>query len=128
MSTLLREVANLNSLLDQLQSLAEDSVDNPNLDVKSGQSALCILERLGVFSDCERLVKVVLNSVKACQQVEKQQVRNLGRRVMWPFKEKETKETMVQLGRLRDSLSAAVTADTMAKYGIPSNAEGLLLY
>lgn len=115
-STLLRETANLNALLDQLHCLVDDPADSDTSPVKSKQSVLCMLEQLGVFRDCERLVKIVQKSVKTCQQVERQQVRNLGKRIVWPFKEKETKETMVQLGRLRDSLSAAITADTMGKY------------
>lgn len=112
-SALLRETANLNALLDQLQSLVDSTRVSPSLTEKNDQeNALLALQRLGVFGDCERLMKVVQSSVKACEQIEKQQVRNLGKRIMWPFKEKETKDTMVQLGRLRETLSAAVVVDS----------------
>lgn len=111
-SALLRETANLNALLDQLQSLVIDYDGLPSSIEKKGENALLMLERLGVFRDFEGLMKVVHNSVKACEQIERQQVRNLGKRVMWPFKEKETKETMVQLGRLRETLTAAVVIDS----------------
>jgi hypothetical protein len=32
------------------------------------------------------------------------QVKNLGKRIIWPFKDKETKDAMAQLGRLREAL------------------------
>ena len=102
---LLRETANLNALLDQLQDLVEQGND-------ISKSALETLAKLGVFADCEGLMKVVEKGIKACDQVEGEAVRNLGKKIVWPFKEKETKDTLAQLGRLREVLSAAVVVDS----------------
>ncbi|RFU27044.1 hypothetical protein B7463_g9317, partial [Scytalidium lignicola] len=108
--SLLRETAILNALLDQLQSLATDK--GSDIQVRG---ALETLDKLGVFGECERLVEVVKKAISACELIDGQDVRNLGKKVLWPFKEKETKETMVQLGRLREALSAAVVVDSAQK-------------
>jgi len=116
---LMQETASLNILLDQLQSLVIDNDDVNSVNekdepiiYKTGGYALHTLETLGVFENCERLMRVVQQSVKACEQIQGQQVKNLGRKLIWPFKEKETKDTMQQLGRLRETLSAAVVVDS----------------
>lgn len=106
--SLLREVANLNALLDQLQSL---SIEVGAEKVET-QNALQTLENLGVFEDCSRLMHVVKKSLKTCEQIEGHEMSNFGKKLVWPFKEKETKDTMVQLGRLRETLSAAVVVDS----------------
>ncbi|KAL1882217.1 hypothetical protein Daus18300_000703 [Diaporthe australafricana] len=80
---LLCEAAALNSVLNQLQALNEDD-----------QSLL-----------------LVQTSIQKCQQIECQELRNLGKRVKWPFKEKETKEALSRLGRIRGHLTTALTAD-----------------
>jgi hypothetical protein len=104
--SLLKETANLNALLDQLQTLvAEDA--KPHI-----MSALETLTSFDVFGDCRSLTKIVLKSIKACEQISGHGARNFGRRLLWPFKEKETKETLQQLVRLRETLSAAVAVDS----------------
>jgi hypothetical protein len=105
--TLIRELTGLNELLDQLEQLATENKDG------TMRIALEALEKLGTFEDCKRMVKVVQKSVKACQQIEGQQVKNIGKRLLWPLKDKETKETIGHLGRLRDTLSAAVHVDSL---------------
>ncbi|KAH8820079.1 hypothetical protein F5884DRAFT_865727 [Xylogone sp. PMI_703] len=109
--TLLREIATLNALLDQLQSLVTDK-DSSDVHVKG---ALDTLDKLGVFGECEKLMEVVRKGISACELEAGQNVRNLGKRILWPFKEKETKETLVQLERLRAALSAAVVVDSAQK-------------
>jgi hypothetical protein len=104
--SLLKEAANLNALLDQLQALV---TEDPSPHVISAIETLTYLD---VFGNCRSLMKVVLKSIKECEQISGQGARNFGRRLLWPFKEKETKETMQQLGRLREALSAAVVVDS----------------
>jgi hypothetical protein len=104
--SLLEETVMLNALLDQLETLiAEDP--SPHV-----MSALETLTSLGVFGDCRSMMKVVLQSIKTCEQISGQGARNFGRRLLWPFKEKDTKETLQQLGRLREALSAATLVDS----------------
>jgi hypothetical protein len=104
---LLRETAALNALLDQLQELA-----SPPWESDSIGGALVTLEKLGTFDDCEKLMKIVGRNIKACELIEGERLRNAGKKLIWPFKDKETKDLMVQLGRLREALSAAVVVDT----------------
>ncbi|KAH7395501.1 hypothetical protein BKA64DRAFT_60668 [Cadophora sp. MPI-SDFR-AT-0126] len=104
--TLIRELTGLNELLDQLEQLA---TENQNVTTRA---ALEALEKLGTFEDCQRMVKVVQKTVKACQQIQGEQVKNIGKRLLWPFKDKETKETIEHLVRLRETLSAAVQVDS----------------
>lgn len=118
--SLLREVANLNALLDQLQSLAAETPISSKLE-KAGKedsrNALQILEGLDVFADCSKLMQVVMRTLKTCEQAEGRQIKNLGKKLLWPFKEKETKDLMAQLGRLREALSAAVVVDSAKTLG-----------
>jgi hypothetical protein len=110
---LLREVANLNALLDQLRSLsAESSTKDIRAEKENVQSAVQSLESLGVFEDCTKLMEVVEKTVRSCEQIEGHELRNFGKKVLWPFKENETKDLMGQLGRLREALSAAVVVDS----------------
>lgn len=104
--SLLKETAILNAVLDQLQTLITEDASPPIM------SALEALTSLNVFGDCRSLMKIVLQSIKACEQVSGQGARNIGRRLLWPFKEKDTKQTLQQLGRLRVALSAAIVVDS----------------
>jgi precorrin-6B methylase 1 len=106
MRMLLSEVASLNMLFSRLQVLAEDSKDS------LFDSALKSLDELGVFRDCVKLIKSVQESVDKCREVNGEEMRNLGRRLLWPFKEKETKDTIKQLERLRDTISTALAVDS----------------
>ena len=110
---LLREVANLNALLDQLQSLStEPSAKIVSTEKEDARNALQTLEELGVFEDCSKMMQVVQKSVQACEQIEGHGVKNFGKKLVWPFKETETRDTVAQLGRLREVLSAAVVVDS----------------
>ncbi|MCJ1456462.1 hypothetical protein MMC28_006823 [Mycoblastus sanguinarius] len=109
MRTLLSEVASLNAILDQLQSLTLEDCEKP-----SAKTAMQTLSQLQCFDTCESLLKSVGNSIKACEQVNGHDLKNLGRKLLWPFKERETKEVMQQLNRLRDTFSAALAVDSAA--------------
>jgi hypothetical protein len=104
---LLREVAILNALLGQLQDIVIEQEDNESI-----KGALQTLESLGIFRDCETLVKLVEKGVKACEQISDEKLKNLGKKMVWPFKEKNIKDLMAQLGRLREALSAAMMVDS----------------
>jgi hypothetical protein len=105
--TLLREMAILNALLGQLQDIVIEQEDNESI-----KGALQTLESLGIFRDCETLVKLIEKGVKACEQIRDEKLKNLGKKIVWPFKEKEMIDLISQLGRLREALSAAVMVDS----------------
>ena len=102
----LSEVASLNMLLDRLQMLAaQDKGSRTNY-------AVITLAELGVFRDCEKLLNTVIAAIEKCKQIAGHDMKNLGRALLWPFKEKDTKETINQLVRLRDTISAALAVDS----------------
>lgn len=97
---LLAESAGLNCTLSQIQFLAESS--------SSPDDALEPLRKLGVFEECYDLLNFIKRSLDACQQEQGSSVRNFGRRLVWPLKEKETKQAMQSLNQLRGLFSTAV--------------------
>lgn len=109
---LLCEAAALNSVLNQLQGLVEqhDSFEK-DVDTEIRRPGLGRMVDVGVLHECTESLLLVDRSVQRCQQIQGQEVRNLGKRIIWPFKEKETKEALARLGRIRGHLTAALTAD-----------------
>jgi hypothetical protein len=103
---LLRETAGLNDLLAQIQDLVENERDF------EATTVLTSLDRLGVLKDCKALISLVQKIVKSCAQVVGQDVQNTAKKLLWPFKENETKYLMAQLARLRDILATAITVDS----------------
>jgi hypothetical protein len=97
---LLTESAGLNCILAQIQSLVE-SPNSPN-------DALQSLQQLGIFQECYDILVLIKGSLDACQQENGKDARNFGRRLVWPFKEGETKEALQRLNRLRVLLSTAM--------------------
>ncbi|KAF2260185.1 hypothetical protein CC78DRAFT_37302 [Lojkania enalia] len=103
--SLLTEAAAINSLLAQLQCLTDAKSELPTGD------ALSTLERLGVFRECQTTLKSIQKALTACEQMHGNDVKNFGRRLIWPFKERETKEALQRLHHLRDLLANAVEAN-----------------
>ena len=103
---LLKEVASLSTLLDHLSSLPDETRDPEYADAR-----LKDLAQAGQIRECEESLLLVRKSIEKCQAVKGEQVKNLGRRMLWPFKEKETKETLGRLARIRGHLTTAVTVD-----------------
>ena len=101
---LLVETAALNSLLDQLQLLVED-------DVRAGKSAALNLEKVGAIVESKDILLKVDKSIAACQQVEGQSVKNLEKRLLWPFKERETKDLLQRFHVVRGNFALALSID-----------------
>lgn len=111
---LLCEAAALNSVLNQLESLTEkEQCADPEKDVEdeTRRPGLEHLADAGILHECTESLLLVDRSIKRCQQIQGQELRNFGKRIIWPFKEKETKEALARLARIRGHLTAALTAD-----------------
>lgn len=104
--TLLTETAAVNSLLGQLQLISEDST------APASRDALQSLERLGVLQECRDTLDFVQRVLEKCQHEVGKDVQNFGRRLKWPFKEKETKDALQRLHNLRSVLANAVEIDS----------------
>lgn len=105
-STLLTETSLLSATLVQLEwNSSSDS--NPH-----AMGALETLRTHKVFEQCNKLLLSILETLKTCQSVHGQHTRNLGRRMMWPFKEKETQRILEQLKSMRETLTTAMVVDS----------------
>lgn len=100
---LLSEVARLLGLLVQIDALESN---------KHNQAALESMKDQGVLDDCSVLLTSVRESVQACQIIQGQHFKNFAKRLTWPFK--DPKDLMKQLGRLRDTLTCALSVDSAA--------------
>lgn len=109
---LLSDVANINSLLDRMQSLANDQLD-PNT-----KTALQSLTTRGVFTTCESLLKTAEKCLETCKHADGQQLKNFGRALKWPLTEREMKDTMQQLRVIQEQLSTALTVDSAYARGL----------
>ncbi|KAF2467414.1 ankyrin [Lindgomyces ingoldianus] len=105
---LLTETAAVNSLLSQLEILSNSKI-NP-----AHENALQSLKRLGVFHDCGTTLEFIRKALAKCEKGHGKDVTNLTRRLLWPFKEKETKDAFARLYRLRELLTTALQANTRA--------------
>jgi hypothetical protein len=104
--SLLTETAAMNSLLGQMQLVA-DSPTNP-----ASQDALKSLERLGVLEEGRTLLEFIQKALVLCQEEADEDMQNMMKRLKWPFKEKETKDALERLHRLRGVLANAVEVDS----------------
>jgi hypothetical protein len=104
--SLLTEMAAVNSLLGQLQIIADSATDSTTED------ALRSLDRLGVLKECQVLLDFIQNALVRCQQEAGKDFQNFGKRLKWPFKEKETKDALERLHQLRGVLANAVEVDS----------------
>ena len=103
---LLCESAALDTVLDQLQGLIDESQG-----IENESSRLKDLAQSELINKCKESLLLVQRSISRCQQVKGEAVRNLGKRVVWPFKEKETKEVLARLSRIRGHLATTLTVD-----------------
>lgn len=101
----LSETAALNTVLDQLQTLATDSTSYGT------NSTMRDLQKSGSLDDCQELLRPVQRSIAKCEQIKGQELRNLGKALVWPFEERETRETVEKLSRIRGTFSTALSVD-----------------
>ena len=111
---LLCEAAALNTVLNQLQALIDQEqhgFPQKGVGTEIRRPALKHMADIGVLQECRESLLLVDKSVQRCQRIPGQDLRNLRKRIIWPFQEKETKEVLSRLGRIRGHLTAALTAD-----------------
>lgn len=103
---LLIDIANVNALLDRIQSLANDTSD------VAANSALQSLTLLGTFNTCRELLETAEKCLESCLQTDGQQLKNFGRALKWPLMEREIKDTMQRLRVVQEQLTTALTVDS----------------
>ncbi|KAI4609697.1 hypothetical protein J4E80_008342 [Alternaria sp. BMP 0032] len=118
--SLLTETAAVNSLLAQLQQIADTSPK------AAADDALQALERVGVFQECQSTLKSIERALAKCEQVNGQDAKNFGRKLMWPFKEKETKDALQRLHHMRGLLANAIEANCASAIRRIETEQGLI--
>ncbi|KAI4613221.1 hypothetical protein J4E83_007633 [Alternaria metachromatica] len=119
--SLLTETAAVNSLLAQIQQIADTSPK------AAADDALQALERVGVFEECQSTLKSIERALAKCEQVNGQDAKNFGRKLMWPFKEKETKDALQRLHHMRGLLANAIEANSASAIRRIELGQGLIL-
>jgi hypothetical protein len=104
---LLSDVANVNALLSQIQSLTSGVADT------NASTALNSLTSPGALKTCDELLISVEKDLESCRQAEGHPLKNIGKALKWPIIERERKDTMQQLRVLQDELTSAITMVTM---------------
>ncbi|KAI4707630.1 hypothetical protein J4E89_007735 [Alternaria sp. Ai002NY15] len=118
--SLLTETAAVNSLLAQLQQIADTSPK------AAADDALQALERVGVFEECQSTLKSIERALEKCEQVNGQDAKNFGRKLMWPFKEKETKDALQRLHHMRGLLTNAIEVNSASAIRRIETGQGLI--
>jgi hypothetical protein len=103
----LSETAAINAILGQLQALIDDGT------IATEKSALKSLAESGGIGSCFDLLRSVERSITPCEQVKGQEGRNVGKMILWPFNEKETRDTLTKLSLLKENLHTALSVDTV---------------
>ena len=106
MRTFLNDVSNVNTVLAQMQSLADNTADLKE------ETVLKSLSDRGIFKSCETLLKTAEKCLDSCRQTDGDRLKNFGRALKWPLTDREMKDTMQQLRVVQDQLIAALTVDS----------------
>ena len=102
--SLLGEVAGIYSLLDEIQNLHDDST--------SVDQALTSLVRNGHLQACEESLNEAKQTIEKCTRVDGESMKNMGKRLAYPFKEDKILDLLAKLERNRKRLSEAINIDT----------------
>lgn len=109
---LLNETAALNIVLSQLSRLAANT-GTTNSGNNGFSGTLFSLSSSGTIDQCTVLLEAVERSIKGCEQFKGEKLNNLKKKLIFPFREREVKETLQRLGSLRETFTAAISVDTM---------------
>lgn len=100
---LLTEAAAVNVMFGQLEALP---------DTASSGVVLKSLTDTGIFDECQKILEIVNSTLGEYEKCHKKGLEKIGHRLVWPMKEKEIKDAMVRLSRLRDIISTVIQTGT----------------
>jgi hypothetical protein len=99
---LLVEAAAVNVLLGQLEALPESP---------STATTLQSLTNTGIFVECRNTLQSVDQTLMEYEK-HPNSIEKFGQRLAWPKKEKQIKDAMLRLSKLRDIISSVIQANT----------------
>jgi len=106
---LLCEIGRLEAVLGQIDELARESATNTSAVVQTQRSRVSDVITPDTASD---LLKSVHSSIKQCERIPGQSAKNIGRAIVWPFKEREVKENLDRFKRLIDIFESALSIES----------------
>lgn len=81
-------------------------------DTGSSGAVLESLTDTGIFEDCQKTLEVINSTLSEYEKCHKKGIEKIGHRLVWPMKEKEIKDAMNRLSRLRDIISTVIQTTT----------------
>ncbi|RPB19240.1 hypothetical protein L211DRAFT_871375, partial [Terfezia boudieri ATCC MYA-4762] len=111
---LLSEISRLEAVLGQIDELALESATNTSSIVQTQGSKRRISEVItpDTIKAASDLLKSVHSSIKHCERIPGQSAKNMGRAIVWPFKEGEVKENLDRFQRLINTFELALSIES----------------
>ncbi|KAF4873853.1 Vegetative incompatibility protein HET-E-1 [Colletotrichum siamense] len=105
---LLTETAALDCLLDRLGDLSNSSAHS-----LTQENALRHLEKIGVFTECRKLLESIDQTLTNLRKEDGERIRNVAKRLVWPLHvQKTVQESLDHLRRMHHTLSTALNTNT----------------
>jgi hypothetical protein len=109
---LLCEIGRLDAVLGQIDELARESATNTGAVVQTQRSKVSDVITPDTIKTASDLLKSVQSSIKQCERIPGQSAKNIGRAIVWPFKEREVKENLNRFKRLIDTFESALSIES----------------
>ena len=112
---LLCEISRLEAVLGQIDELSRESATNTSAVIQPPQSSKQRISEVitpDTIKAASDLLKSVQSSVKQCQRIPGQSAKNLGRAIVWPFKEREVKDNLGRFKRLINTFELALSIES----------------
>ncbi|RPB19254.1 hypothetical protein L211DRAFT_641014 [Terfezia boudieri ATCC MYA-4762] len=113
---LLSETSSLQAVLGQIDELVRESATNTTgsamvqtQSLRQGTSEVITPDTIKAARD---LLESVQSSIKRCKRIPGQSAKNIGRAIVWPFKEREVKENLDRFQRLINTFELALSIES----------------
>jgi len=109
---LLSEVSRLDAVLGQIDELARESATSTGAVVQTQRSRVSEVITPDTIKTASDLLKSVQSSIKQYERIPGQNAKNIGRAIVWPFKERDVKENLDRFKRLIDIFELALSIES----------------
>ena len=110
---LLSEISRLEAVLGQIDELASESATNNSIvQTQCARQRISEVITPDTVKTASDLLKSVHASIKMCERTPGQSAKNIGRAIVWPFKEREVKEKLDRFKRLIHTFELALSIES----------------
>jgi len=109
---LLSEISQLEAILGQIDELVRENAVNASPATQSSRHRVSEIITPDTIKTASDLLKSVQSSIKLCERTPGQSARNVGRAIVWPFKEREVKESLDRFWRLINTFELALSLES----------------